>query len=304
MPKVKIPRKAVIPVAGYATRFLPQTKAMPKQMLPLVDKPIIQYIVEDLVSAGIKDIIFVTSPQARSIEDHFDKPTLDLVENLKRGGSKKLKYLEEVEKIASLANFVYIRQTGRYGNATPLVNASHLINNEPFIYTWGDDLFEGSGNEYTQLIEKYKKYNSHCLSCDTTTDKSDFSRYGFISGKEIENGVLNVQKMLEKPGEDVAKKEKLSYFQASSMLFTPEIFDYIDSTISKLKENQEFFVSDIIAEMLKENQKVMGVKITGSKYMDTGNKLDYLKAVVEFASKNESIGEDFKRWLKTKTTNL
>src|SRR3989344_1123054 len=109
MPKVKIPRKAVIPVAGYATRFLPQTKAMPKQMLPLVDKPIIQYIVEDLVSAGIKDIIFVTSPQARSIEDHFDKPTLDLVENLKRGGSKKLKYLEEVEKIASLANFVYIR---------------------------------------------------------------------------------------------------------------------------------------------------------------------------------------------------
>lgn len=133
--------KAIIPAAGFGTRFLPQTKAMPKEMLPLIDKPIIQYVVEELVGAGIKDIIIVGSSNKRAIEDHFDEPSSDLIANLVAGGEKKKQYLDAVHELASMANFVYVRQKGPYGNATPLLSAAHLINNEPFIYKWADDFF-------------------------------------------------------------------------------------------------------------------------------------------------------------------
>ena len=132
--------KAVIPAAGFGTRFLPQTKAIPKEMLPIVDKPVIQYVVEELVDAGIKDIIIVTGYHKRTIEDHFDAPSFDLVENLKLGGAKKAPLLKELEKISELANFVYVRQKGPYGNGTPLLNVKHLIGNEPFIYAWSETL--------------------------------------------------------------------------------------------------------------------------------------------------------------------
>jgi len=127
-------RKAVIAAAGFGTRFLPQTKAMPKEMMPLVDKPIIQYVVEELVDAGIEDIIIVTGSNKRSIEDHFDSPNQDLINNLKFGGKEDL--LAGIESIANLANFIYIRQKGLLGNGTPLLNAEHLINDEPFIYSF------------------------------------------------------------------------------------------------------------------------------------------------------------------------
>src|SRR6476469_6133002 len=123
-------RKAVIPAAGFGTRFLPQTKAMPKEMLPLIDKPIIQYVVEELVEAGIRDIIIVGSSNKRAIEDHFDLPTEELLVNLREGGPKKQPYIEQVEKLAGMANFIYVRQKGPYGNATPLLNAAHLIGEE------------------------------------------------------------------------------------------------------------------------------------------------------------------------------
>src|SRR3989344_2897797 len=129
-PQLKKIRKAVIPAAGFGTRFLPQTKAMPKEMLPIVDKPVIQYVVEELVDAGIKDIILVTGYHKRTIEDHFDQPSLDLIENLKMGGEKKRPLLEAVEKIANMANFVYVRQKGPYGNGTPLLNVRHLVGDE------------------------------------------------------------------------------------------------------------------------------------------------------------------------------
>ena len=120
-------RKAVIPAAGFGTRFLPQTKAMPKEMLPIVDKPIIQYIVEELVDVGIEDIIIVTGYHKRTIEDHFDRPSLELIENLRNGGDSKLGFIDQVEKIANMANFVYIRQKGPYGNGTPLLNVAAII---------------------------------------------------------------------------------------------------------------------------------------------------------------------------------
>src|SRR5206468_3584975 len=130
MSKNKI-RKAVIPAAGFGTRFLPQTKAMPKEMLPIVDKPVIQYVVEEAVAAGIEDIIIVTGYHKRTIEDHFDRPSMELVENLRQGGPKKLPFLEQIEEIANMANFIYVRQKGPYGNGTPLLNVREIIGDEP-----------------------------------------------------------------------------------------------------------------------------------------------------------------------------
>lgn len=132
--------KAVIAAAGFGTRFLPQTKAMPKEMLPIIDKPIIQYMVEDLVAAGVTDIIIVGSSSKRAIEDHFDLPNEDLLNNLRAGGPKKQHYIEELEALANLANFTYVRQKGPYGNATPLLSSAHLIGSEPFFYLYADDL--------------------------------------------------------------------------------------------------------------------------------------------------------------------
>ncbi len=142
-------RKAVIAAAGFGTRFLPQTKAMPKEMLPLVDKPIIQYIVEELVEAGIKDIVIVTGYHKRSIEDHFDAISADLRANLEQGGKDEL--LKQTQKVSELANFAYIRQKGPYGSGTPIMNAAHLIGDEPFIYTFADDLIAARPNRFKQI---------------------------------------------------------------------------------------------------------------------------------------------------------
>src|SRR2546430_15801789 len=149
------PTKAVIAAAGFGTRFLPQTKAMPKEMLPIVDKPIIQYVVEDLVAAGIKDIIIVTGYSKRTIEDHFDAPNQDLINNLRAAGTQKEHLVEEIEAIANLANFVYVRQKGVYGNATPLMCVQHLIGDEPFIYSFADDLI--LPNRFQQMIELHQE---------------------------------------------------------------------------------------------------------------------------------------------------
>src|SRR5262249_4007571 len=145
-------RKAVITAAGFGTRFLPQTKAMPKEMLPLVDKPIIQYIVEELVDAGVEDVIIVTGYSKRSIEDHFDAPNEDLLNNLRAGGPSKKQHIEELEQLANIANFAYVRQKGPYGTASPLMDVTHLIGNEPFFYLFADDLTVAKPNAFRQII--------------------------------------------------------------------------------------------------------------------------------------------------------
>src|SRR5262249_14821993 len=156
-------RKAVIAAAGFGTRLLPQTKAMPKEMLPLVDKPIIQYIVEDLAAAGIRDIIIVTGYHKRTIEDHFDNVNSDLVSNLKQGGKDDI--LAAVEAVPNLANFAYVRQKGPYGSATPLMNVAHLIGDEPFIYTYADDLIIAKPNRFSQMIDLYEELGGSVVPC-------------------------------------------------------------------------------------------------------------------------------------------
>jgi UTP--glucose-1-phosphate uridylyltransferase len=165
--------KAVIAAAGFGTRFLPQTKAMPKEMLPIVNKPVIQYIVEQLVEAGIQDIIIVSGYSKRSIEDHFDTPNEDLLANLRLGGSSKEHYIAEVNRIADMANFAYVRQKGPYGTGTPIMNAAHLIGNEPFIYTFADDITVGETNIYQQMIAAYEELQGSIIACLRLTRDED-----------------------------------------------------------------------------------------------------------------------------------
>src|SRR4029078_5331370 len=170
-------RKAVIPAAGFGTRFLPQTKAMPKEMLPVVDKPIIQYIVEELVDAGVKDIIIVTGYHKRTIEDHFDKPSMELVENLRMGGEKKRPLLEETERISEMANFVYVRQKGPYGNGTPLLNVRHLVGDEPFIYAFSDDFIKAEPtSRFKQMVELYDEFGCSVLGSIKAIKDEDYDR--------------------------------------------------------------------------------------------------------------------------------
>jgi UTP--glucose-1-phosphate uridylyltransferase len=296
MPEIKKIRKAVIPAAGFGTRFLPQTKAMPKEMLPIVDKPIIQYIVEELVDAGIKDIIIVTGYHKRTIEDHFDYPNLDLIENLRMGGEKKRPMLEAVEKIANMANFVYVRQKGPYGNGTPLLNVRHIVGDEPFIYAWSDDFIVAKPSRFKQLIAAYEKYGYSCLGGVKAVKDEDYNRYGFVGGTELEPGVIDANVVIEKPGKENAPSDLAT---VSGFVFTPEIFNYLDRVVENLREGQEFYYNDAVKLMLEDGKHVLGVEIKDGKFYDTGNKLEYLKTVVEFAVAHPDIGDKFKEYLKS-----
>lgn len=291
----KLPTKAVIAAAGFGTRFLPQTKAMPKEMLPLVDKPIIQYVVEELVSVGIKDIIIVTGQAKRAIEDHFDSPTEDLVANLKMGGPKKEPLLKMVEEVSKLANFVYVRQKGPYGNGTPLLNVSHLIGDEPFIYTWSDDFIEATPKRFQQLIDVYEKYNASTLACIRAKSDSDYSRYGFAAGTEVEPGVIDANAVIEKPGKENAPSDLAT---VSGFLFTPEIFGYLHKAHEQMHEGDELWYNDALKLMLADGHKIMAAEIKNGHYYDAGDKLEYMKTVVDFAMRREDIGESFKAYLK------
>jgi UTP--glucose-1-phosphate uridylyltransferase len=289
-------RKAVIPAAGFGTRFLPQTKAMPKEMLPIVDKPIIQYIVEELVDAGVEDIIIVTGYHKRTIEDHFDRPSMDLIENLRMGGEKKLPLLQEIEKVSEMANFIYIRQKGPYGNGTPLLNVRKLIGDEPFIYSWSDDLIHSEPKSgFQQLIDIYEEYGCSVLASIKTQKDEDYDRYGFAGGRELRDGVIDVDQLIEKPGKKNAPSDLAN---VSGYIFTPEIFDYLDQALGNLGEDDELYYNDALKLMLEDNKRVIAAEIKNGKYYDTGNKLEYLKTVVEFALKHEDISEDFRQFLK------
>lgn len=295
MSKKKI-TKAVIAAAGFGTRFLPQTKAMPKEMLPLVDKPIIQYVVEELVDAGITDIIIVTGYSKRSIEDHFDSPSQDLISNLQLGGPKKEPLLREVEKIANLANFVYVRQKGPYGNGTPMLNAAHLIGDEPFIYTWSDDFIRATPTRFKQLVDAYERFESSILACVRAKDEGDYSRYGFAGGTEIQDGIIDINEIIEKPGSREKSPSELA--TVSGYIFTPNIFDYLRKAQKQMGEGSELYYNDALKLMLADGKRMIAYEVQNGKYYDAGNKLEYLKTIVDFALMREDLKEDFSKYLK------
>jgi UTP--glucose-1-phosphate uridylyltransferase len=295
MNKKKV-RKAVIAAAGFGTRFLPQTKALPKEMLPVVDKPIIQYVVEELVSAGIEDIVIVTGYHKRSIEDHFDHISADLRANLKQGN--KLDLLEEVKRISGLANFAYVRQKGPYGNATPLLNVEHLIGDEPFIYAWGDDFIKASPPRFSQLVSTYEERTGLVLACIRAQEEGDYKKFGFVGGEEEAPGLIRMNKIIEKPG---SRKESPSDIATvSGYLFEPALFDYLREDLKTLQKGQEFWMQPAIQKMMNDGKDVWALEIKNGKFYDTGNKLEYLKTVVDFALENNEIGDEFRRYLHDK----
>ena len=283
--------KAIIPAAGFGTRFLPQTKAMPKEMLPIVDKPVIQYVVEELVDAGIKDIIIVTGWNKRAIEDHFDTNfELDML--LQESG--KMELLEEVRRITNLANFYYVRQKGPKGNATPILNAKPIIGDEPFLVLWGDDFITAEPSRTKQLIAAYEEYGGSILGAIRTKKPEDTKRYGFAGGEELKKGVIKVKSLSEKPG---PKNAPSDLAVVSGFIFTPEIFSCIEEAKQNLEAGKELVYIDAL-NLLMKKQYVYAVEVKGAKYYDTGNKLEYLKTVVEFALKHSDLNGEFRDYLR------
>lgn len=295
---MKKPTKAIIAAAGFGTRFLPQTKAMPKEMLPLIDKPIIQYVVEELVEAGIKDIIIIGSANKRAIEDHFDVPNQELLANLRAGGAKKQPLIDIVQRLSEMANFVYIRQKGPYGNATPLACASHLIrHDEPVIYTFADDFIAASPSRFRQMIEASQQLDGAILSCKKITDDSEFDRYGVINGQQIKDGVIKMTNIVEKPGKTNAPSDLAS---VSSYLLPGDIFGYLEKAKEKFDDHGEFTIQPIMQEMIDDGFDFYGVEITNGTYYDTGDKLEYLKTVIDFGLRDPNFGEDLRAHLTSR----
>jgi len=293
------PTKAIIAAAGFGTRFLPQTKAMPKEMLPLIDKPIIQYVVEELVEAGIKDIIIVGSTNKRAIEDHFDIPSEDLLANLRAGGEKKKPFIEQIEAVSNLANFIYVRQKGPYGNATPLMCAAHLINpDESFIYTFADDFIAASPSRFAQMIEAAERLDGAVLSCKRVENEEEYSRYGFAAGETVEDGVIKMNSIVEKPGRENAPSDLAS---VSSYLIPGSFFSYLDQAKASYDSSiGEFTFQPIMQKMIDDGHAFYGYEIKGGTFYDTGDKLEYLKTTIDFGLKHPELGSQLETYLKNR----
>lgn len=285
---MKRPTKAIIAAAGFGTRFLPQTKAMPKEMMPLIDKPIIQYVVEELVAAGVKDIIIVGSSNKRAIEDHFDMPSEELLANLRAGGEKKQPFIDQIQAIADLANFVYLRQKGPYGNATPLACAAHLVSpDESFYYTWADDFFMASPSRFVQMADVAETYDGAVLSCKKSVNDDEYTKYGFVAGEQVEDGVIKMTSVEEKPGKDNAPSDLAS---VSSYLLPGSFFSYLEEARKSFDGNGEFTFQPIMQAMIDDGHTFYGCEIKNGKFYDTGDKLEYLKTVIDFGLAHESLG--------------
>jgi UTP--glucose-1-phosphate uridylyltransferase len=295
---MKQPTKAIIAAAGFGTRFLPQTKAMPKEMIPLIDKPIIQYVVEELVEAGIKDIIIVGSSNKRAIEDHFDVPSQDLLANLRAGGPKKQHFIDEMEDLSNLANFIYVRQKGPYGNATPLMSAAHLISkDESFIYTWADDFIVASPSRFQQMIDIHGQYGGAVLSCKKVVTDSEYDKYGIAAGDTIKNGLIKMSHIVEKPGKVDAPSDLAS---VSSYLLNGEFFSYLEPAYHAFDGEGEFTFQPIMQKMINEGHEYLAYEIQNGTYYDTGDKLEYLKTVIDFGLASEELGADLLAHIQAK----
>lgn len=270
------------------TRFLPATKAQPKEMLPVVDKPILQYVVEDAVRSGITDIIMVTGPGKRAAEDHFS-PNYELINWLKKQGKNSI--AQEVKKIADLANFIFIRQKGPYGNGTPVLCAKPIIGNEPFAVMWGDDFFYTPRKpQLRQLIEVYEKYGDPVLTAHKV-DREGTKKHGILDALEVEKGIYQVNRIVEKPGPAKAPSRLASL---GGFILTPDIFSALEQT--KLGKGGELWLVDAISKLLKK--RAVYARLIDGTYYDSGSKLGYLQANVEFALRDKKLGREFRKYLR------
>jgi len=281
-------KKAVFPVAGMGTRFLPATKANPKEMLPVVDKPLIQYAAEEAVAAGLDTLIFVTGRNKRSIEDHFDT-AYELERELEAKNKEKM--LEVLRNILPKhVNCVFIRQSEALGLGHAVLCAKPVVNNEPFAVILADDLINFSEKPcLKQMVELFNF--QHCSILGTEpVPKEDVSAYGIVDGVEVKKGLMEVSGIVEKPAVDKAPS---NVAVVGRYILTPMIFDMLEKT--KRGAGNEIQLTDAIASLLKE-QRVLSYNFDGRRF-DCGSKLGYLKAQVEFALEHEEVGEDFREFL-------
>lgn len=286
--------KVVIPAAGFGTRFLPQTKAMPKEMLPIVDKPVIQYVVEEAVQSGIENVIIVTGQNKRAIEDHFDSPNQDLVKNLTQGN--KLKLLAEIEKISDMANFIYVRQKGPYGNGTPILAAESIIEDESFAVLWGDEFIYAKPPRLKQMIDVHERLGGIVISGVEIKKKEDLSRYGIADLEKVEGetNVFKIKNIIEKPDPDMAPSNIATH---GAYIFPPEIFPALRNLGPG--KSGEIWLVDAINKLKADGMPLYAVVIDHAKYYDTGNKLEYMKTVVDFALQHPDIREEFTAYLRS-----
>lgn len=281
-------RKAVIPAAGYGTRFLPATKAMPKEMLPVVDKPIIQIVVEEAVAAGIEEIIIVTGWHKRSIEDHFDYP-FELEKRLLDAGKET--QAAEVRRIAEMANFVYIRQKGPYGNGTPILNARQVVGDEPFAILWGDEFIYSDPPRLKQMIDVWEAYGTPNISAVRVPEES-VGKYGIADTSDVAPNIFKINRIVEKPEPGTAPSNLAAH---GAYIMPPRLFEILADTPTG--RDDELWLTDAISTLAKE-QDVYAVEIRDGKYCDTGNKLEYMKTVVEFGLKHPELKDSFRDFLK------
>lgn len=281
-------RKAIIPAAGLGTRFLPATKAQPKEMLPIVDKPTIQYIIEEAVASGIEEILIITGRSKRAIEDHFDKSVeLELELSLKC----KDDLLKQVEGISNLAQIHYIRQKEALGLGHAILCAKTFVGNEPFAVMLGDDIVDN--DDYPclkQLIDIFNEYKTSVLDVQEVS-MDDVNKYGIVDGKHIEGSVYKVKNLVEKP--DVHKAPS-NIAILGRYIITPTIFEILENT--KPGKGGEIQLTDALKELLS-NEAMYAYTFEGRRH-DVGDKLGFLQATVEYALKREELRDDFLGYLK------
>jgi UTP--glucose-1-phosphate uridylyltransferase len=282
-------RKAVIPAAGLGTRFLPATKASPKEMLTLVDKPLIQYAVEEAVASGIEDIIIITGRGKRAIEDHFDR-SVELEENLK--GSGKAQLLSQMRHISTLANFCYVRQSEALGLGHAVLCAQRLIGDEPFAVILGDEIIDAPLPGLAQLIHAYKKRHGAVLGVQEVPHH-EVNRYGIVASRPVSAGLHRVGGLIEKPTPAEAPS---NLAVIGRYVLPPEIFPILRKT--QPGKNGEIQLTDALRELAKKSP-MYALEIQGQRY-DAGDKLGFLIATVEFALKNPSLGADFGDYLRNR----
>ncbi|HEY3268785.1 MAG TPA: UTP--glucose-1-phosphate uridylyltransferase [Armatimonadota bacterium] len=283
-------RKAVIPAAGFGTRFLPATKSLPKEMLPVVDKPVIQYIVEEVVASGIDQIILITGWNKRAIEDHFDY-NFELESQLLATGKEGV--FQQLRTISDMAHFVYVRQKMQLGNGHAVLCAKDVVDeDEPIVVLWGDDFIDANPPRVKQLVDVHNRYQSSVLSVIRTDNPEDANRYGFVDGEEVEPGLVRVRRIVEKPG---AGNAPSNLAMVSGCVLNPGIMAALGAI--EPGKNGEIWLVDAINDMLK-SQQVYALEIRNGRYYDCGNKLEYLKANIDFALRRPDLAEGLMDYLR------
>ena len=279
--------KAVIPAAGLGTRFLPATKAQPKEMLPIVDKPTIQYIIEEAAASGITDILIITGRNKRAIEDHFDR-SIELEMELERKHKDAL--LKEIKDISNIVNIQYIRQQTPKGLGHAVLCAKNFVGNEPFAVLLGDDVVDSNVPCLKQLINVYERYNSTVLGVQQV-NWSDVDKYGIVSGEVMEDGIHKVKTLFEKPDREIAPSNVAIL---GRYIITPDIFPILEHT--EPGAGLEIQLTDALKELAR-HKAVYAYEFAGCRY-DVGDKLGFLKATVEMALKRPDLHDDFAAYLK------